>query len=189
MKVCVQVLAVLAVSVIASAATVDPVYLSAQKKMDLLDSGRAKRGTLVSLSPVELNAWVRTRTPQVVAGMREPRIELGAGTLKGYALVDLIQMMKAQGSPVSPMFAPMVAGEHPVMISVHLESAPGKCTVFLDEVQFSGTALSGGLLNFLIKAFFEPMFPDAKIDRPFQLKEPMERLDIRADGVRVLMKK
>jgi len=172
-----------------SAATVDPLYVSAQKKMDLLDSGRAKRGSVIFFSPAELNTWVRVRTPQLVAGVRDPRIELGPAELKGFMLVDLAQMRQAQGSPIGPVFAPMVAGERPVRISVHLDSALSKCTVFLDEVQFSGRALSGGLLNFLLRAFFEPMFPDAKIDRPFELKEPMERLDVRPDGVRVLMKK
>lgn len=186
----VRLLIVLSLSFVTlSAATVDPLYQSAQKKIDLLESQRAARGSTISFSPAELNAWARAKAPQAMAGVREPRLDFGAGTVTGNALVDLIQMRQAQGAPVNPVFAPMIAGEHPVKISVHLNSALGKCTVFLDEVQFSGAALSGGLLNFLMKAFFEPMFPDAKIDRPFALREPMERIDVRTDGVRVTMKK
>ena len=87
------------------------------------------------------------------------------------------------------MIAAMISGEHPVYLAVRVESALGKATVFLDEVQFSGAALSGSVLNFLYNSFFQPIFPDAKIDRPFPLKEPIERLDVRPDGVRVWIKK
>jgi hypothetical protein len=167
-------------------ASADPLFESAQKKMDSIESGHVKRGSIVFFSPAEINAWVRGKTPQVVAGVREPRIELGLGTVKGYALVDLAQIR--QSAEPSP-FLTLLAGERPVEVLVRVESAVGKCTTFLDEVQFSGTKLNGGLLNFLIKAFFQPMFPDAKIDRPFTLREPMERLEMRPDGVRVWMKK
>ena len=44
-----------------SAATVDPLNQSAQKKMDLLESQRAARGSTISFSPAELNAWARAK--------------------------------------------------------------------------------------------------------------------------------
>lgn len=167
----------------------DPLFEQAQKKMDLLDSGRVARGSVVFFSPAEINAWVRGKAPIALTGVREPYVELGLGTVRGSALVDLVQMRQAQGAEVNSMIAAMIAGEHPVYLSVRVESALGKATVFLDEVQFSGASLSGSLLSFLYSSFFQPIFPDAKIDRPFPLKEPIERLDVRPDGVRVWIKK
>ena len=167
----------------------DPLFEEASRKMDLIQTGRAARGSVIEFSPAEVNAWARGKAAENVGGVRAVQLELGNGTIKGAALVDLVLLQQSRGEPVNPMLASLVAGERPVKVAVHLESAVAKCTVFLDNVQFSGAELSGSLLNFLIKAFFEPMFPDAMIDRPFALREPIERLTVLPDGLRVFMKK
>ena len=70
---------------IAGAADVapDPLYTRVERKLRLIDTGKLARGSVVAFSPEELNAWVRGKVPQFINGMREPRIELGQGTVDG----------------------------------------------------------------------------------------------------------
>ena len=167
----------------------DPVFEQASKKMDLIEAHRVAPGSVILFTPAEVNAWVRGKAAESVSGIRETHLELGMGTIKGSALVDLVQMQLGRGEPVNPLVASLVSGERPVQISVRVESAVTRCTVFLDSVQYAGAELSGGVLNLLYNAFFQPMYPDAKIDRPFPLHDPIERLTVLPDGLRVFIKK
>jgi hypothetical protein len=175
--------------IVAGRAKSDPLYERVENKFRLIDSGRAARGSVILFSPDEVNAWARTKVPQVVNGVKDPRIEFGLGTLTGYATVDFLRMRQNEGVEVNPLASALLSGERPVSVAVRVESAKGMCTVFLTSVQLSGATISGSILKFLVKTFFTPMFPDAKIDQPFELKDTIERIDVKPDGVRVFMKK
>ena len=164
-------------------------FEQANKKIDLIEAHRVAPGSVILFTPAEVNAWVRGKAAESVSGVRETQLVLGMGTIKGSALVDLVQMQLGRGEPVNPLVASLVSGERPVQIAVRVESAVTKCTVFLDSVQYAGAELSGGILNLLYNAFFQPMYPDAKIDRPFPLHDPIERLTVQPDGLRVFIKK
>src|SRR6202021_4043444 len=61
-------------------ACADPVALSVSKKLDLIQSGKAKTGSVFRLTPAELNAWVRVKAPAIVQEVfRQPRLGLGHG--------------------------------------------------------------------------------------------------------------
>jgi hypothetical protein len=45
------------------------------------------------------------------------------------------------------------------------------------------------VLDFLVKTFFLPLFPSAKIGEPFDLGWNIDRVEIRPDGIRVTAKK
>jgi hypothetical protein len=57
------------------------------------------------------------------------------------------------------------------------------------RVELSGAVLEGSVLNFLIKTFFVPLYPDAKINQPFDLEYNMDRIDFRPEGIRVTIRK
>ena len=87
------------------------------------------------------------------------------------------------------MLGALIEGERPLTISVRLESGGGRCTVYLTRVEVGGVSAEGALLDFLVKTFFLPLFPDAKINEPFDLGYDMDRVEIRPDGIRVTIKK
>ena len=60
----------------------------------------------------------------------------------------------------------------------------GNLTVNLD-----GVAVTGAPLDFLVNEFFLHLFPDAKVNQPFELHDNIERIELRPDGVRVTIKK
>jgi hypothetical protein len=168
----------------------DPLATSAQQKLDLISDGKAKAGSTVVLTPQEINAWIREKRPKSIPeGMRNERIDLGAGTADGSALVDFSKLGKAKGQEVKGLIGMLIQGERPLKISLRVESANGRCTVFLTRVELSGVPVEGSILDFLIKNFFAPRYPDAKIDQPFDLDYNIDRIEIQPSGVRVAIKK
>src|SRR5579862_2913860 len=42
----------------------DPLYDSARKKLDMIEEGRAPRGSVVTFPVAEINAWARVKVPE-----------------------------------------------------------------------------------------------------------------------------
>jgi hypothetical protein len=167
----------------------DPVT-SAQQKLDSLDQGTAKRGSIVEFSAVEVNAWARAKVPQVVPeGIRSVSVELGTGTASASALVNFLQMREAKGKETGRLMAWMLNGERPLKVNVRVASANGRCTVFLTRVELSGVVLTGSTLDFLIQNFFHPLYPEAQINEPFDLADNIDRIDFLPTGIRVSVKR
>src|SRR5262249_27976720 len=128
--------------------------------------------------------------PEVVPqGIRNTSLELGNSQAVGSALVDFLKMRQAQGVQTGWLISKLIEGERPLKVAVHLTSANGRATVFLDRVDLSGASLSGRTLDFLISSFFRPLYPDAKINQPFDLDYNIERIEVLPTVVRILFKK
>jgi len=168
----------------------DPLYDSARKKLDMIEEGRAPRGSVVSFSTAEINAWARVKVPEIVPeGIRDTRVELGMNAASGYAIVDFLKMRHAQGAATGWLLSKLIEGERPLRVTVRLESAGGRCTVFLTRVDLSNASASKTVLDFLVKAFFMPLYPEAKIDEPIDLDYNMERIELRPGVARVAIRK
>ena len=50
-------------------------------------------------------------------------------------------------------------------------------------------AVDGSILDFLIKHFVQPRYPDIKINEPFDLDYNIDHIEIQPAGVRVVIKK
>ncbi len=167
----------------------DPAFQRAWNKLDLIDSGKAKRGSTILFTPVEINAWCRTRIPQLVDGVRDARVDLGTGTANGSATVDFVKMRQGEGLKTNALVKRMIDGERPVKVSVRIESSGGRATVYLVSVELGGVAASGTVLDLLVNTFFKPLFPEAHINEPFELADNIESIEARPDGIRVRMKR
>ena len=179
-------LSVLSASVLLTA---DPLADSAQKKLDSISDQKLKRGAVVSLSNREINAWIHEKAVKAFPeGIRNEHIELGPGTADGNALVDLTKISKTKNG-VNPLIARLIEGERPLRVAIRVESSNGRCTVFLTHVELSGVAIDGSILDFLIKHFIQPRYPDIKINEPFDLDFNIDHIEIQPTGVRVLIKK
>ena len=167
----------------------DPAYPGAQAKVDKLVDGHAMPGEVIFLSAAEVNAWVAVKTPkEIPAGIRDPRVELGTDTASASAMVDFVKIQQSRGKQVGLVMS-MFQGERPLKISVRVASYGGKITVFLTRVEMSGYAVEGAPLDLLLKNFFHPLYPDAKIGEPVDLDYNIDNVQIRPDGVRIVIKK
>ena len=158
-------------------------------KFHAIESGQAKRGSVVLFTPAELNAWIQVNIPQMEAGLRNPRLQLEAGGATGTVLVDFVKLRRAKGVETNIFLAKLLEGERPLKVSARVESGQGQATVHLTSVELAGIDVTGTLLDYLVKNFLLPEFPDAKIERPFELRDNMERIDIQPDAARVTIKK
>jgi hypothetical protein len=167
----------------------DPLADRAQKKLDSISDEKLKSGSVVVLSPQEINAWLHEKAVKAFPeGIRNEHIDLGPGTADGTALVDLLKIQKGK-STMNALIGRLIEGERPLKISIRVESANGRATVFLTRVELSGIAMDGSILDFLIKQFVRPRYPDIKINEPFDLDFNIDRIELQPAGVRVLIKK
>ncbi len=156
----------------------------AQLKLDKFSNHEYKPREVVDFPPEEINAWAAMKVPQVVPeGIRNPRVELGNGTITATALVDFRKIRHS----TNPLIARLIEGERPLKIVVRLQSSAGRCTAFLTRVELSGVVLEGAVLDFLIQNFFEPLYPDAKINQPFDLGYNIDSIEARPQSIRVVM--
>jgi len=193
MRVRIRLLAVAALSLAASRPVVfaaDPLFQSAQAKVDKLQDDQWKPGEVVVFSPAEINAWVAAKVPEEIpSGIRDSRIELGTDTATASAMVDFLKMEQARGKATGWAIGKLIEGERPLKVSVRIASAGGKITVYLTRVELSGVGLEGTALDLLIKTFFLPLYPDAKIGEPVDLDYNIDHIQIRPDGLRITIKK
>lgn len=163
---------------------------SARKKLDRFYDGALKPGEVVVFRPDEINAWARYKVPTVVPqGIRNPHVDLGADTASASALVDFLKMREGLNLSTNSLMAVLLQGERLLKVSVRVTSGGGRCTVYLTRVELGGAVAEGATLDFLIRTFFTPLFPGAKINQPFDLDFHIDRIDIRPDGVRVAIAK
>lgn len=168
----------------------DPLALSTQRKLDAIEAHKVKPGSTIVFTSAELNAWARGKVPQVVPeGVRNTRLELGNGTATAYALINFLKVRHGQGVETNWFISKLIDGEKPVKVNVRIQSARGHATVYLERVEISGLAISGSTLAFFIDNFFKPLYPEAKINEPFELADNVDRIEVHAADARAVIKR
>jgi hypothetical protein len=158
-------------------------YLSAKRKFDDISSDRLRPGTRVTLSLAELNAWVAGEAP---TGVRNTRLAVSApGVATGTAMVDFGKLERGQGGQPGWLMSKLLEGERPVSVTAHIKSSGGLATVDVDRVEVAGIQIDGRTLDFLIRNFVLPIYPEAAIGRPFELGHRVEHLEVQPAGVAV----
>jgi hypothetical protein len=125
----------------------------------------------------------------VPEGLRQPRLELGNNSATGYALIDFLKVRHGAGVETNWLLAKLIQGEKPVKVHARMQSANGRATVHLQRVEIGGLAVNGSTLDFLIHTFFLPLYPNAKIDEPFELADRMDRIEVTPAEARIYIRK
>jgi hypothetical protein len=180
---------ILIVTASATLPAADPLAANVSRKLDLIDSGKAKPGSVFRFTPAELNAWVRVKAPTIITdGFRDPHLELGNGSVNANALIDFLKVRHASGVETNWLVAKLIEGEKLVKASARIQSAHGQATVHLLRVEIGGLAVKGATLDFLVENFFLPFYPNAKIDEPFELAGNMDRIEVTPAEARVYIR-
>jgi hypothetical protein len=159
---------------------------SARAKLAVIEDDKAAPGSVIVFSPQELNAWMRAELaeePEIA--MREPKLELGEGTVSFEALVDLQKLAGDQGG----MFAALLAGERKVRIVAAPETAAGKVAVKLKLVEISGVPLTGILLKLAAKLVISRIYEEVDVDQPFEMGHAIDHAVITPAALTVFIKK
>jgi hypothetical protein len=180
---------ILIVTASATLPAADPLAANVSRKLDLIDSGKAKPGSVFRFTPAELNAWVRVKAPTIITdGFRDPHLELGNGSVNANALIDFLKVRHASGVETNWLVAKLIEGEKLVKASARIQSAHGQATVHLLRVEIGGLAVKGATLDFLVDNFFLPFYPNAKIDEPFELAGNVDRIEVTPAEARVYIR-
>ena len=159
---------------------------SAQRKFAAIDSDRLPYGARVPLTCAELSAWAAHEVP---AGVRNPQVRVTARDLAtGTAVVDFGKLERSAGHQPGWLVSQLIDGPRPVSVTARIRSASGSATVDIERVEISGFAIDGRTLDFLIRNFLIPLYPDAAISRPFDLGHRIDRLDISPAAIVVRLK-
>lgn len=182
-------LAILAAVVLLAAPASD--YTSAKRKIDAIEQDRLPAGSKVVFTPAELNAYARAEVLKVAPqGVRDPRLELRQGAATGFAYIDFAKVREAAtGEQSSWLVERLLSGERPVRVDARIRSGNGTAQVDVERVDISGVTISGSTLDYLIQRFLWAYYPDAKVNRPFELAHRMQRIDVAPSGATVTIGK
>lgn len=181
---------VISMTITVSVQGADPVVIGVSRKLDLIQSGHAKPGSVFRFTAAELNAWVRAKAPSIVPdGFRQPRLVLGDGEATAAALIDFLKVRNASGIQTNFLVAKLIQGEKLVTARANIQSAHGEATVHLLRLEVGGLAVTGAPLDFLVQNFLLPFYPDATIDQPFALADNVDRIEVTPAEARVYMRR
>ena len=160
-------------------------YASARHKLDLIESDHLRDGARIELSDRELTAYAQHEAPQ---GVRQAHLEIGpSGLATGSALIDFNEVQRSLGRQSGWLMSKLLEGEHPVSVTARLTSSSGQARVDVQRVTVSGIDIEGGTLDFLIQNILLPLYPDATVDRPFELAHRVDRIEVHPGGVSVVI--
>jgi hypothetical protein len=156
-------------------------YVQAQQKFRAIDQQQVKAGTKVPLTAAELNAYVAAELPKVAPpGVSRPSVKLiGNNTAQGTAHIDFVKLRTAQGKEPGWLLRTLLDGEHEVDVTASIRSGGGTAVVDLQRVSVGGIPIEGSALDFLIRNYLIPHYPEAKIGQPFEIHEHVDRIEVR----------
>jgi hypothetical protein len=165
------------VLLLAATATPTAEYRAVERKMLAIEKHQAPPNSKVTFSSQELSEWAKFKAEETAPGaVRDTRIELKNQEAVGHGRIDFVKLRKAQGQSPGILFSWLLSGERPVSVAVKIESGGGQCRVDVQRVQVSGITIDGTALDFLIKNFLLPRYPEATIGEPFELKHRMQKI-------------
>jgi hypothetical protein len=160
-------------------------YSSARQKVDSIESGKLPAGARIDLSFAELNAFAAREAP---VGIRDVRLALTQPeTVSGTALVDFGKLRRGQGYQPGWLLSKLLDGERPVTATARIRSSGGKVTVDVKQASISGLEIDGGTLDFVIKNFVMPFYPEAMVGQPVEMGFHIDRLQLTPAGVGVII--
>ena len=165
-------------------------YASFQRKVQQIEKKQVKAGSRVTFTARELNAYLEQELLKIAPpGVRKPSAQLhGNNTASGTALIDFVKLRSAQGKPPNWIVRQLLNGEHEVTVTTRLTSGGGKMTVNVQSVEIAGVPISGGVLDFMIRNYLLPNYPEAKVGKPFELKYGMDRIEVQPGVAHVIMR-
>ena len=163
-------------------------YLSIKHKFDLIESESLRPGSRVTLTSRELNAYVANEVHEYAPqGVRNTQVELGDGSATGAALIDFLKLKQTAGQSPGWVMSKLLAGEKPVRVTARIQSASGRAQVDVERVEIAGLVIEGQMLDYLIRNYLIPQFPEAKVGEKFELAHHIDHLDVKPDGVGVVL--
>lgn len=164
---------------------------SAQRKFSRLDMARLPAGSRIDITTAELNAWASGQAKIYAPGAaRNIRIETRNGEATGAMLLDFLKVRQAAtGEEPGWLMRALFSGEKQVIVKARFESRNRKARVDVLRVEVSGVPIEGNTLDFLVRNWLRPTFPDAHINEWFNLGFRIDHFAVTPAGTSVFIGK
>jgi hypothetical protein len=175
-----------ALALFVSAATITE---TANRKFARIESSRLPAGTRIDIPSAELNAWANEKAGIYAPGAaRKLRLELRNGEATGSALIDFIKLRQAAtGQESSWLIRNLFSGERQVVVRARFQSQNRRARVDVQRVEVSGVPVEGGALDFLVRNWLRPTFPDAHMNEWFNLGFRIDHFTVTPAGTSVFI--
>lgn len=162
---------------------------SVGRKLDLIETGRLRFGSRVDFASRELNVWLREQARRYFPGaLNNVRVDPGNNAATGYADVDFVKLRQAAtGESPGWIVRNLFSGERPIVVQAHFVSAHGGARVDIDSVRISGVPIEGRALDFLIRNYVRPTFPDLRLSEWFRLANRVDHIAATPAGATVFI--
>lgn len=161
---------------------------SARAKMERIEEDRALPGSTIVLTAAELLAYANEQAQIIAPGaLTGTVLTLTAGRAEASTSINFLRIRQAEGHADNWLAKQLLDGERPVRVRVRFESAHGRARVDVERVEVAGVAMQGSTLDFLLRQFVIPNFPDARVGSWFALGHRIERFEVVEGAVRVVI--
>jgi len=165
-------------------------FASIQKKMDDIIKDRLKPGARVYMPQRELLAYEQAQAVAIAPkAVHNVTLELREGSGTTSATINFLELNKARGGQSNWLMDQILSGDRLVKVSLRVQTRDGNARADVERVEIGGAAMQGSALDFLIQNYVLPQFPNAKVDQWFPMDHHMDRIEIRPNGVTVIIAK
>ncbi len=148
-----------------------------QKLARVTQNANHHRPLTTVLSQEEINAYFALRMgSRIPKGVYDVRFELDPGRPAAFGTVDFDEYKAAAKRPVNPVLDLLLQGRKAVAVRAAYESpSKGYGLFHLESVTIGTFTVRGALLDFLLRWFVLPRYPNAAVDRPFPLPANIQK--------------
>lgn len=157
---------------------------SAERKFHRIEINGTKAKpdpTPTAFTEHEIDAYVADRRVQLPKGVKRLRFSGAQGVVTTDALVDFDQV--TAGAKNSNPLMSLFSAVHEVQVVSHAQGSGGEGRVHIDSLSIDGVGVPRVALEYFVKRYIKPRYPDLGIDSTFELPD---RIDTATVGDHVL---
>ena len=148
-------------------------HRSIEQKFAIISEDRAAPGARFHITAAELTAYARRQAEEVAPGaVTDAAISLSPEHAEATGSINFLRL---RGTDRPEGFLDkLLDGERPIRVRVRIQSANGYARVDVERAEISGIPIEGPALDFLIREFVLPNFPDATVGEWFKLRHRVD---------------
>ena len=161
---------------------------AARKKLSSIEDDLAPPGWL-SFTAKEVNVLaVEELASEALQGVSQPLVVLGANRATASARIDFARVREsATGETPGALSRLLLGGDKDVSVEATFRTGEGQCEIDVTRVIISGLEIKGRLLDWLTENYLLPLYPTAKVGRPFEMGHRIDRMEMTPARVRFLI--
>lgn len=150
---------------------------SIEQKFAIISEDRAASGSRFHITAAELTAYSRQQAEEIAPGaVTDAAISISPEHAEATGSINFLRL---RGNERADGFLDkLLDGERPIRVRVRIQSASGYARVDVERAEISGVAIEGPALDFLIKEFVLPSFPDARVGEWFKLRHRIDHFTL-----------